>query len=298
MNKKELKIEEPQLNYDDNNNIVYDLLTDRHRRFNLYGHTDSIYSLSISPDYENIISGSFDGTIRLWNLHTKSTIAVFRGHFAPVLCVKFAPFSHYFASGGCDRTARLWAINSSGALRIFSGHLSDVELVDFHPNSLYLITAANDKTIRLWIIENGECCRIFFNYSEIGFIDCLCFSNSGKLLVVGADKGVIVYDLVKMGDPVSIIKNLTTKSITSISFDNDDSVIVCATEDYKVLFYDMESILNSEDNLQIDNQKEHKVEMLYSYMTKKTTILSTKFTNTNIMLILGRFDDNDPKIFM
>ena len=42
---------------------------------------------------------------------------------------------------------------------------------------------------------------------------------------------------------------------------------------------------------------EKKVEMIYSYMTKKTTILETKFTNSNIMLMLGRFDDNDPKIF-
>ena len=100
-----------------------------------------------------------------------------------------------------------------------------------------------------------------------------------------------------MGDPVSIVNNLTEKSLTSISFDNDDNVIVCTTEDYKVNFYDVDSILNSEDNLEIDNEKEKKVEMIYSYMTKKTTILETKFTNSNIMLMLGRFDDNDPKIF-
>ena len=35
----------------------------------------------------------------------------------------------------------------------------------------------------------------------------------------------------------------------------------------------------------------------YSYFTKKTTILQTKFTSTNLMLMAGRFDDNDPKIF-
>ena len=292
------------VNPDTNNNIsanpqfVYELITQRHRKITLYGHTDAIYSISISPDKENIVSGSFDGTIRLWNLHTKTTIAVYRGHFSPVLSVKFAPVSHYFASGGCDRTARLWAINSAGPLRIFAGHLSDVELVDFHPNSLYLITSANDKTIRLWTIKTGECVRIFVNYSNCGYIDCLCFSNSGKLLAVGVDRGIIVYDLVKMGDPVSIVSNLTNKSITSMSFDNDDNVITACTEDYKVCFYDVESILNSEDNLMIDNEKEKKVDLIYSYMTKKTTVLSTKFTNTNVMLILGRFDDNDPKIFM
>ena len=278
--------------------FVYECITSRHRKFSLYGHTESIFSISISSNNENIISGSYDSTIRLWNLHTKTCIAIFKGHFAPILSVKFSPLSHYFASGGCDKTARLWSINSCGSLRIFVGHLSDVEIVKFHPNSLYLITSSNDKTIRLWSIKSGDCVRIFVNYSKVNsFVDCLCFSSSGKLLAVGVYKGIIIYDLVKMGDPVSIVSNLTDKNFTSINFDNDDNVIVCTTEDYKVNFYDVDSILNSEDNLEIDNEKEKKVEMIYSYMTKKTTILETKFTNSNIMLMLGRFDDNDPKIF-
>ena len=59
----------------------------------------------------------------------------------------------------------------------------------------------------------------------------------------------------------------------------------------------MDSILNSEDNLEIDCNKDKKVEVIYNYMTKKTTILNIKFTNSNLMLMLGRFDDNEPKIF-
>ena len=291
-NNNKMNIENPDPQF------LYELITKSHRKFILYGHQSAVYSISISPDNQYLISGSYDSTIRLWNLHTKTCFGVYKGHFCPVLCVKFSPITHYFASGACDKTARLWAINSGGALRIFVGHLSDVELVDFHPNGLYLLTSANDKTIRMWILKTGECCRIFVNYSLVNsYIDCMCFSNSGKLLAVGVDKGIIIYDLVKMGDPVSIVTNLTDKSITSISFDNDDNCIVCCTEDYKVNFYYIDSILNSEDNLKIDNEKDKKVDLIYSYYTKKTTILQTKFTSTNLMLLAGRFDDNDPKIF-
>jgi hypothetical protein len=101
-----------------------------------------------------------------------------------------------------------------------------------------------------------------------------------------------------MGDPIRIVQNLTQKSISSIAFDNEDSVLTVATEDYKILFYDLGSILNDDLSLKINNSGEDKVELIAQYVTKKTTILVMKYTLTNILLMIGRFDDNDPKIFM
>jgi len=101
-----------------------------------------------------------------------------------------------------------------------------------------------------------------------------------------------------MGDPIRIIENISNKSIMSISFDNEDSVITIGTEDYKILFYSLNSILNDDLSLRVDMQTDSKIELITQYYTKKTTILVTKFSPMNILILLGRFDDNDPKIFM
>ena len=101
-----------------------------------------------------------------------------------------------------------------------------------------------------------------------------------------------------MGDPIRIIENITNKSIMSISFDNEDSVITIGTEDYKILFYSLNSILNDDLSLKVDMEKDNKIELISQFFTKKTTILVTKFSPMNILILLGRFDDNDPKIFM
>ena len=101
-----------------------------------------------------------------------------------------------------------------------------------------------------------------------------------------------------MGDPIRIIENLTSKSIMSISFDNEDSVITIGTEDYKILFYSLNSILNDDLSLKVNMENSDKIELITQYYTKKTTILVTKFSPMNILILLGRFDDNDPKIFM
>lgn len=109
---------------------------------------------------------------------------------------------------------------------------------------------------------------------------------------------MILYDLVKMGDPIRIVENLTQKSILSLTFDNEDNFLTVSTEDYKIMFYDLHSLLNDDLSLRIDNSKDSNIDLMCSYMTKKTTILVMKYTPTNVLLTLGRFDDNDPKIFM
>jgi hypothetical protein len=101
-----------------------------------------------------------------------------------------------------------------------------------------------------------------------------------------------------MGDPIRIIENLTQKSILSICFDNEDTYLTVSTEDYKIQFYNLLSILNDDLSLKVDSSLDDRIELAHQYVTKKTSILVTKYTLNNILLCLGRFDDNDPKIFM
>jgi hypothetical protein len=115
------------------------------------------------------------------------------------------------------------------------------------------------------------------------------------ILILG-DKSIFLYDLVKMGDPVKVVDNLTHKSILSICFDNSDTYLTVSTEDYKIQFYELKNILNKDLSLRIST--DDRVELSLQYMTKKTPIMVMKYTSTNVLLCLGRFDDNDPKIFM
>ncbi len=101
LSKKEINLNEinkmENIKKDGNINLsdaaVFEQISKKNRKFRLLGHTDSIFSISISPDKKFIISGSYDETIRLWSIYTKSTLVIYSGHFAPVLSVKFSPFS-------------------------------------------------------------------------------------------------------------------------------------------------------------------------------------------------------------
>lgn len=72
--------------------LAYEDIIKKYRVIELKGHTEAVYSISLSPDNKYLISGSFDETIRLWSLLLRSTLVVYKGHFSPVLSVKFSPF--------------------------------------------------------------------------------------------------------------------------------------------------------------------------------------------------------------
>lgn len=101
----------------------------------LIGHSGPVYSLSFDPIYgsasspQALLSGSQDGTVRLWSLDTYSNLVVYRGHGRdPVWDVEWGPMGVYFATASRDRTARLWSSDRVTPLRMYTGHLSDVNV--------------------------------------------------------------------------------------------------------------------------------------------------------------------------
>jgi WD40 repeat protein len=82
----------------------------------LRGHEKSVYPVAYSPDGQWIASGSWDGTVRLWDALTGEECAVLH-HPNIVRSLAFSPDSSWLVSGsdGDDRL-RLWNV-ATGTLR-------------------------------------------------------------------------------------------------------------------------------------------------------------------------------------
>jgi WD40 repeat protein len=73
-----------------------------------------VSSLAFSSDGENLISSSWDKTVKLWQLKTDREIGIFAGHKASVSSVAIAPDRSLIASASHDRTIKLWRYVSKG----------------------------------------------------------------------------------------------------------------------------------------------------------------------------------------
>jgi WD40 repeat protein len=78
----------------------------------LRGHERAITALAISQE-DMLVTGSQDGTARLWDLTAKDPAAdpvVLRGHRSGITAVALNPNNSWLITGSEDSTARLWLL--------------------------------------------------------------------------------------------------------------------------------------------------------------------------------------------
>ena len=81
----------------------------------LHGHNHFVSSLALNSDSTKLVSGSWDKTIRLWDVPTSKSEKIFKGHTKDVLCIAFSHDERLIFSGGMDNTLKYW--NTKGELR-------------------------------------------------------------------------------------------------------------------------------------------------------------------------------------
>ena len=144
-------------------------------------HPAQVLSVDISPSGTQMASGSWDGIGRLWSLRGE-LLATLEGHRQPIWDVAFSPNSQSIATASVDGTLRLW--NREGdLLKIFIGHDDEVRSVTFSADGQHLLSAGLDGTARLWNL-NGSLVEVFRPYGNSGLIDAN-FSPDGQRVIAG-----------------------------------------------------------------------------------------------------------------
>jgi WD40 repeat protein len=71
---------------------------------------EPVMSVVFSPNGKLLASGSWDKTIKLWEVKTGKERATLKGHTERVYSVMFSPDGKLLASSSWDKTIKLWDI--------------------------------------------------------------------------------------------------------------------------------------------------------------------------------------------
>ncbi len=80
------------------------------RYLDFIGHSESVRSVTFSPDGKYLASCSWDNTVKLWSLELQKEVSTLQGHSEYVNSVVFSPDGKYLASGSYDNTVKLWSV--------------------------------------------------------------------------------------------------------------------------------------------------------------------------------------------
>ena len=129
------------------------------------GHQDVIGSLRLSPDQQQILTASWDGSIRLWNIGTGLMTKKFLDHHGAVHAAIFSPDGRYIYSAGADRTIRVWDWITGKIVRTLEGHKAEVTSLLFSPDNKMLISHSVDGSTKFWELNSG---KEFFEHIHFG----------------------------------------------------------------------------------------------------------------------------------
>ncbi len=215
----------------------------------LQGHTNTVDSVRFLPDGQQLLSASWDGTIRLWDLETggearRYNIPYAAGSAPPrVYMIDLLPNGQQFVSGSQDGVIRLWDIESGEIVREYHGHSAQVNGVHISSDGTLLASASggwdsngDDSTVRLWDVATGELLHTFeghthfVNYARIA-------PNKAFIISTSWDDSVRMWDIAT-GEEIKQFVGHTGNTF-GIAITSDSATVLTTSSDTTVRMWDV-----------------------------------------------------------
>ena len=199
---------------------LFDVSTRHNRIATLQEHTGRVASVAFSPDGTLLASGSWDRTLKLWDVATRQNIDTLAGQRG-INSVAFSPDGTRLASGSDDKV-ELWDVATRQSIDTLEGQRR-VSAVAFSPDGTRLASGSWDGTLKLWDVATRQNIDTLEGHKAISAV---AFSPDGTTLASGGSDGDRT---LKLWD-VATLTNITTlggrgSAVSAVAFSPDGTTL-------------------------------------------------------------------------
>ena len=118
-------------------------------------HRGEVNSIAFSPDGRSLVSGSDDGSVRIWSIRDGSSKELTMTDDANgFYSVVFSPDGRYIAAGDRKNSLWIWGSRTHKCVAIWMGHFSCVWCVGFTPDGNGLMSGGEDRKVKYWDVSS------------------------------------------------------------------------------------------------------------------------------------------------
>lgn len=192
------------------------------------GHLTTVTSLAFTKDEKFLITGSGDGSIKIWEASRGALIRTIRANSVWVSSIALSRDDRRIYVGGSEKIIREFDLETGALVREFTGITAAANAIVLSPDQRILASADDEKLITLWRTETGEKLRSFVAHADR--VTALAWSADGRRLVSGsADKTIKIWNPKDVAPVVTIVGHDDT--VNSVTFSADGKRLLSAGSD-------------------------------------------------------------------
>ncbi|XP_055436012.1 F-box and WD repeat domain containing protein 10B isoform X1 [Bubalus kerabau] len=152
------------------------------------GHAGSVRALFLCEEENFLLSGSYDLSIRYWDLKSGACIRIFNGHQGTITCMDV--YKNKLASGAKDCQVKEWDIETGKCLKTFK-HKDPI--LDTRINDTYIVSSCEKGMVKVWHMVTAQLVKTLNGHE--GAVKCLYF-DQWHLLSGSTDGLVMAWSMV------------------------------------------------------------------------------------------------------
>lgn len=200
------------------------------------GHTERVNDAAFSPDGHHVASASDDGTIRVWEVSTGTTLLTMKGDDKKKEAVSWSPQGNWLVSYG-GRRHRIWNAKTGEPMADLppaetgAGGPAPRMTFAFSPDDQFYVCAEPDESIHVRDIRTGE--KLVRLFGETRNLTSLAFSPDGTLIAGGfrfiwANREVLKVWHAETGGKLFAAKDMAQFWVPRAVFSPDSSRVMMA----------------------------------------------------------------------
>lgn len=193
------------------------------------GHKEPVRDVSWAPDDLRFVTGSDDGSVKIWDFERREIEKSLTGHGYDVRCVKWHPTKSLLVSGSKNALIKFWDPRTGTDLRTLHDHKNSIQAMSWSPNGNMVASASRDQSIKIFDIRMM---KMIQNYTGQEACSVAWHPVHHDHLVSGGSDGSLQYWNLDTPNPVDTVEFAHEGQVWSMDFHPIGHLLATGSSDH------------------------------------------------------------------